>query len=198
MPGTIRSRRLVLKGMPVRESAVVYADSRGWELVSYREADPLEGVAEELMWRAADGIYFYYTVENASGAGCIGLIGKGVELPEGVQEALEADFDVWTVTELLAAVDGSDSPREYAAAVLRAALGAPVEFAQEFFARITDAMRHPDFMVRDIAVSAVAYPAWAQFRPVLREVAGNDSAERVRDNAARILASFNRVGVPEE
>lgn len=78
-----------------------------------------------------------------------------------------------------------------------ASLGLPTEYTEEFFTRIRDATRHPEWMVRDIAVSAIASLAWPQFRSVLRDVARNDSAERVRDNAALVLASFDRVGIPE-
>jgi hypothetical protein len=100
----------------------------------------------------------------------------GIDPPQTAQNALEVDFNPRTIPKLLEALDNSTEIRHFAAAALLAAIGAPAAFAKEFFVRLRDATQHPELMDRDIAISAIAYPGWPEFRPVLRDVARNDPA----------------------
>lgn len=207
MTETGRTRRLVLRRFPSKDPVVAFANSKSWQKVSETPHDWELGIHEEVMWLVSDGIYFYYTEEYVSENACIGLIETSIsgtsELFAEISDTsepfveLEEEFNPWQLSELLASIDDSATPSELAGSVVRAALGAPVQFDWQFFVRIRDAATHSEFMVRDIAVSATAYPAWPQFRPLLREIADSDPVVRVRDNASFVLESFDRVGVPK-
>lgn len=191
------SRRLVLRTFPAREEAEEYALSMGWDKVSETHFDPDQGTTEEVMWQAGQNVYFYYTEENRSSSSCVGLIGPEGSVNDESLTELQENFDAWQVRELLDEIDSSTDAVQYANAIVRAALGAPVSYDEGFFSRICEATRHEDFMVRDVAVSAIAYPGWPEFRPRLREIVRNEPVFRVKNNASLLLESFDRVGVPE-
>jgi len=111
---------------------------------------------------------------------------------------LLAHFDTWTFDELLFAVDNACEAIELARAILRAGLGAPVRFEERFFVRIKQAAENPEPVVREMALWAMVYPGWSQFRPVLKQVVEQDPVEAIREQAEEILIAFDAQGVPEE
>jgi len=193
------SRRLVLKHCPAREEASRMADQHGWTKYSEMPIEEGESDSVEVLWRVRPGLAFFY-VENYLSDDCaVGLIWSEPPVDSEGEELLreiEQGVDVWSVNELLGAIDTAESDVELARALMRAALGAPVDFDPRFLERISRALSHPEPMVRETAVAAMMYPAWPQFRPVLRKVAQEDPSERVLARAMTILESYDRVGVP--
>jgi hypothetical protein len=142
LPKYPTSRRLVLKGCPARDQAENVAAERGW--VKFSEIAPdADGVGLfEMQYRVWPGLAFFYVENDLSGDCSVGFIVTDVlsEVdPDEQLSDLESSFDTWSVDELLDAVDRAGSPVDYARAVLRAAIGAPVEFDERFFERIARA-----------------------------------------------------------
>jgi len=191
------TRRLVLRTSPALIDAQEFATSQGWPLVSQTQAGPDRGTVTELMWRVGSGVYFYYVESPQSDDCCVGYIIDRAKPSECDLPSLQDAFEVWSLDELLTATEQTGDPSDYAGAVLRAGLGSPSEFDQRFFDRIAAAADHPSWIVRMIAVSAMVYPGWPQFRPVLTQRRQSDPQQRVRDHAADVLDSYDRVGVGE-
>ena len=147
------------------------------------------------------GLAFFYVENNLSDDCCVGLISREEFNETELQELLRAvdDYlDTWSIDDLLFQLDGVEIPGYFGRAIIRLGLGAPPEFDQEVFDRIYSATTRAEHMVREVAVAAMMYPAWKQFRPVLRSIAQNDNAENVRARAAFVLAIYDKAGVPEQ
>jgi len=197
MPRYIQTRRLVLHGCPARQQAEQFAQSRGWRLLS-ESFDTTAGASIELIWGIGPRIAFYYVENAVSDDCCVGLAGEDRDAAARLLPSLVESFDVWTVEGLLDAIDGAEGPVASARAIMRAGLGAPVEYDERFFSRLRDAAEHSEPMVREIALCAMVYPGWPQFRPILRRAAEFDPVERVAERATYILEGFDRAGVPEQ
>lgn len=203
MPMHHTTRRIILKEFPGRTAAASFAEQHGWEMYSDtafgQNVPPDRPTAVEVMWLVHHDISFFYVENYLSYDSCVGFTytrPPGAEIDALMQE-LEHDLDNWSADELLRQADVASSPDEHGRAIIRVGLGAPVDFNQEFYDRIGRAARHPGPMVRETAVAAMMYPAWPQFRPLLRSLTENDPAENVRMRATNLLDSYDRVGVPD-
>ncbi|MFD7505957.1 HEAT repeat domain-containing protein [Streptomyces sp. NPDC059850] len=117
---------------------------------------------------------------------------------EGFQEAVrvvQEELDPWESRILLLTIDDAPNPLSRARAVIRAGLGAPYAFDESFFSHIRDALGDSHEWVREAAVWATSYSPWPQYRPLLEDIARNDPKEKIRGDAAAILAGFDQEGV---
>jgi hypothetical protein len=104
-------------------------------------------------------------------------------------ERAEAELDVWSLDELVAAARSASDPDDLAEAVERAAYGAPEEFDERFFAVINDALRHDDPRAREGGIWAASMAKYPQFQPQIRAIAEADEVEVLREMAAVLVRS---------
>lgn len=201
MPIFPRTRRIILKYFPGKDDAVRFADAEGWAKYSDTMRGP-DGVGvTEALWGVRPGLTFFYVENDLSDDCAVGFMSREefneIEIQRLLQE-VDDRFDGWSTDELLFKVDSAETLADFARGIIRLGLGAPPVFDEDFFGRINRATTHPEHAVRETAVAAMSYPAWKQFRPILRSIAQNDSAENVRARAEYVLDIYDMAGVPEQ
>jgi hypothetical protein len=197
MTNIYRTRRLVLKSFPADDVAARVAEARGWEMYSDTQAEAGETV-REVMWRVSPGVSFFYVEGDLSDDCCVGFIARTDSSIDELLDGVESVVDSWSVDDLLAAVDNATGDSvALARAVMRLGLGSPVDFDERFYERLEVCARNSESIVREVAIAAMAYPAWPQLRSVLTTLAQSDPVQNVRDRAADMLDDYDRVGVAE-
>jgi hypothetical protein len=197
MDDYIKTPRLVLMRFPSSRQAEEFAQSRSWPLVSESGSEANPAIRRELSWKVDAGVAFYYVESNLADECCVGLLAKDEGAAAREHQELVKNFVHWTRGQLLAAVANAEEIEERARAVLRVGLGAPVGIDEEFFTCIVDGAQHEDPAVREMALWAMVFPGWPQFRPVLRRIAESDPVDDLRSLAVWVIAAFEAKGVAE-
>jgi hypothetical protein len=184
--------RYILRDFPAREQVEEFADANEWPLVSEAPGDPERYVSKHTIWLTPTTITLDYEEEYVSQHAYAYYRGRDLEaIPELVGK-LEDALHPWTREELLSAVSNSRTGPERARAVMRAALGAPLEFDQEFFEAVKSCMEAHDAPLRNAAAFAAGSASWPQFRPLLERIASQDPEMEVREMAQGVLRAYNK------
>jgi hypothetical protein len=80
---------------------------------------------------------------------------------------------------------------------MRLGVGAPYEFDDEVFRRITAGLVHGNADVRQLAMWGSVYSPWPDYLPYLRQIAERDKAPLLRERASDVLSIFKSQGVAE-
>jgi len=176
----------------------IYAESRSWPQERSVPRDASAAVDHEVLWRATEGGLFDYLEAYLTGDACILGLSEDLAQAESLIETVESDFDgmIYEEGELLDRIEMSADPQELARTLIRAGLGAPLTFDQEFFDLIVDhATSNPEFRIREIAIYSMVYMEWPEFMPVLRRISVDDPEMRVRDRAQILLDAYRNAGI---
>lgn len=190
-----RSRRYISRTRDLESVVRRLAEVHGWTLAFERPADSQQGIGIALIWEIIVGLTVAYYDEPRVQVSC--LIARSARHLSEVREYeafLTRRLDLLDVSELLAAPSLAEpGSKAEVLSLLRLGFGAPVEFDQRYFDRLSSAMRAANSEIRDAALRGMNYTEWPQFRPVLQQVAKRDSNRSVRKLAKRILTIFNRL-----
>lgn len=189
--------RYVLRGDEPEELASGYADEQGWDLISREQAEPDRGREFELMWATDRPVTFHYQEDNVAHEGYVYLAGDDPELIAGYESQLLVALDHWSFDDLLRDVSEQPEGPDRAAAVLRAGIGAPMEFDERFFEVISAAMTADEAQVRGVGVLACSYSPQPQYRPLLDAIAEDEPEPEIRDLAKSTLRAFDEFEVGE-
>ncbi|GAB3417842.1 hypothetical protein [Flindersiella endophytica] len=183
--------RYVLRAGEPEEQASGFADEQGWDLISREQADPDRGREFELMWATDRPVTFHYQEDNVAHEGYAYLAGDDRELVAGYESQLVAALDHWSFDDLLREVSEQPDGPDRGAAVLRAGIGAPMDFDQRFFDVIHAAMTDENPQMRGIGVLACSYSPQPQFRPSLEAIAESEPDPEIRDLAKSTLRAYD-------
>ncbi|MFI9586056.1 HEAT repeat domain-containing protein [Streptomyces sp. NPDC052236] len=186
-----RTRRLVLKERDWAEASG-FAEKRGWP------EEPTEDSGtgrKSRVWSVDEDTVFQVTRDRTSGEFCCFFYGSDrAELVRLLAEA-ERELDVWRIPELLAEPYEETEPRRLLQCVFRLGLGAPPVHSPEFMPPLASALAHENPMVRAGATRTTAYMEWPELFPVLQTMAENDTDQRVRAEAEKIMTVYRRAGL---
>lgn len=186
------TRRMVLRERFSEDEVETFAQELGWTRQGVDPADPEEGISYHVFWAPPGAaIALHYTEDDLARDSYVMVIGKDAAAVHGAQALIEPRLNTWRPAEVLAEVDGAAEPVPLARAVLRAGLGAPDEFDEDFFARINSALQHPARLVRETAVWAVTFSPYVEYRPALASLRDGDEDPDVRENAGILLEGID-------
>jgi hypothetical protein len=194
----IISDRMVLRELAAEEGVQRFASE--FNLTKTRElsAPERQGIVREVTWEVNPGLKMHYAVDYLSATAFIVVEGDEDKHSSQLAGAVVDGLDPWTLDELLDEVDlevalyddGSTGSGSVAQAVIRLGVGAPNEYNEEVFTRISDAMRSAEAWVRKAAIWATTYSRWPQFLPLLSEIADTDPDKEIRSEA-RLMVDFD-------
>ena len=191
------SRRYILRRYPDLESVERYAQERKWSLISEAAENQDRGIKHEVRWLTPTTITLHYEDDYISQQSYAYFAGDDFNALPGLVADLTEALQPWSLDELLQAIAGARTGPERARAVLRAGLGAPMEFDQEFFDAISECMTAEEAPLRAAGVLASGASPWAQFRPPLERIASEDPEAEVREMAQATLRAYDRFGIGE-
>jgi hypothetical protein len=172
-----------------------FASERDWDLMTRDVADPEHGVELEVIWATDGPVTLHFQEDHVLNEGYVYLAGRDRVRVERYEADLTGSLDVWSRDELLREAAHHDEGPARGRAILRAGLGAPMEFDQEFYDLITGAMRSGEPAMRAIGIRACAYSPVAEYRPRLEEIARGDDEQEIRDLAQATLRAFDEFEV---
>ncbi|MCM2387475.1 hypothetical protein [Streptomyces albipurpureus] len=187
--------RYVLHGHDGETVAGRFAAERDWDLIARDVADPDRGMELEVVWATDDPVTFQFREDHILNEGYVYLAGRDRAGVERHESDLTGSLDLWSRDELLREAARHDEGPARGRAILRAGLGAPMEFDREFYDLITGAMRSGDPAMRAIGVRACAYSPVAEYRPALEGLARSDAGQEIRDLAQATLRAFDEFEV---
>jgi hypothetical protein len=193
-----RTRRRVLRDSPMERDFSIYVGSRNWAHERSVPRDVSAAVDHEVLWRATESVLFDYLEAYLSGDACILGLSADLTQAESLMKIVESDFEgmIYELDELLDRIEISADPQELARALIRAGLGAPLTFNQEFFdLMVHHATSNTEFRIREIAIYSMVYMEWPEFLPVLRRISADDPEMRVRDRAQILLDAYREAGI---
>ncbi|ELP67890.1 hypothetical protein ACKI1I_08980 [Streptomyces turgidiscabies] len=182
-----QSDRLVLGSSPQDEAVEELAEEQEW----LRVEEVTEDGVRQILWAIGPGTSLTYTEDPVSSNAYIVLVSENREMFKQVLSVIHYELMPVERRALLTSIDEARDSLNRARAVIRAGLGAPDRYDEDFFTRIRDAFASPDKWVREAAVWATAYSPWPQYRPLLEVTKQNDSEEKLRGDAAAVLAGFD-------
>lgn len=183
--------RYVLRSQRGPEIVEDFARQYGWPRVSEAQEDQARGIRREIRWLTQTTLMLQYEVDYISGQSYVYFSGDDFETLPSLVESLASSLQFWTRDDLLRAVDDATSDPNKGKAVLRAALGAPMEFDAEFFNRINGCMTAGEPALRNVGLLAAGAASWAQFRPVVERIATEDPEAEVREMARSVLSAYD-------
>lgn len=190
--------RYILRSYPGLDSVERYVQEKEWSLISEAKENQALGVKHEIRWLTPTTITLHYEEDYISRQSYVYLAGDDFDsLPMLVADLTES-LKPWSRAELLQAIGDARTGPERARAVLRAGLGAPMEFDQEFFDAISACMTADEIPLRDAGILAAGASQWPQFRPALERIAAEDPEAEVRDMAQATLRAYDKFRIGEQ
>lgn len=193
MTRILRTQRRVLRIFPFAEEAGAVASSQGWVKTYDVPRDADLSRPREITWQVEPGLGFGYLESYLSKDCCFFGLGEDADASDRMIAGIADEFraDIYGEDELVEAVTTGGSPAQLARAVVRAGLGAPLEYDPEFADPIAAvATNHDEQRVRYVAVHTMLYTEWPQFAPLLRRIVHHDPSDTVRGMAERVLRVF--------
>ncbi|MFJ9929863.1 hypothetical protein ACIRU5_28020 [Streptomyces misionensis] len=184
-----------MRQFQAEETVAALAASRGWPTVADLPGDESRGVPRRVAWQISPGATLNFFRDDSLGISYVSVMsGLGKDFAEQLTSMVHTEIDVYGDAELLSGMSGADDDQERALAVLKAGLGAPLEFSEKFYAGFVAASEHTTSTVRNAAVRAMYYTKWQEFTNVLAELASSDPDSAVRDFAGRVLTAVGGTG----
>ncbi|GAB7045622.1 hypothetical protein [Catenuloplanes indicus] len=160
-------------------------------------ADPENGIRYQELFGVAPDLVIHYVEDDLTDDYAVFVTSS----PDTARQADELasvftdQLEHWTLDELARAIDDASDPREFAAALARAALGAPPVAHEALFRRFQAGLRHSDPEVRNTAVFLTSRIGWPEFRLDLAEIAAGDESPALRERARTILQAYDAIGL---
>lgn len=189
------TRRHVLGACPAEDAAQEFSQENDWDLVGRRPSDTKAGVDYQVVWLTPVNLTFHYTEDLVARESYVYLEGDDFDEVGQYEAQIVEVLRPWTLDQLLQDVAQEHEGVGRSRAILRAGLGAPMEFDPRFFDVIRAAMSNADHRVRSVGVLACSYSPWPQYRPLLDRIAKDDPELETRELAEATLRAFDRHGV---
>ncbi|GAA2836556.1 HEAT repeat domain-containing protein [Crossiella cryophila] len=186
------SRPRVLRVLPGEDEVAAYAAEQEWDPISFRQADPAQGVNYEVVWLTEDNLTLHYRQDYVSRSACFLFAGDDPELAEHLAAEMDTALDAYSVEELIDAATTTTEPPERGRALLRLGFGSPPTADDRILPVITAGLRDPDPDLRRTAIWATTYAPWPQYRAPLAELATGEPVPDVRDLAQATLQILER------
>ncbi|MFC9857713.1 MULTISPECIES: hypothetical protein [unclassified Streptomyces] len=197
MPQNYWTRRYVLRGENLRLSIEKQAKRLRWKHRSTTKADHSKGIPFTEKWSAPEGVFFMLVEDGLSGESCVMWGGADERVVTETAARACADMDVWTLPELLESLDEAESVPTVTKGVLRCGLGAPPEFDENVFDRISSLLASEISDLRAAAAWAITYNTWPEYRKPLERAFLSEKDQEVRAVLGSILESMDELGIGE-
>ncbi|MFJ6620685.1 hypothetical protein ACIQOW_24305 [Kitasatospora sp. NPDC091335] len=185
-----KTTRIVLRSYPAEDEVDEFAGLHGWPRRAEVEARREGGSPYTVSWDLGDESVLDY-VEDGMSKNCYLIVhGPTRESVEPVGEMISEELFPWDHTELLWCVDNAPNPIELGLSIIRLALGSPDGFHDETFRRVKSGLTHPDSQVRDMSLWASTYSPWAEYIPLLQNLAAQDPVTEIRERAGLVLEAY--------
>ena len=172
-----------------------YAEANGWALTEEVAGDPSRDIAPRSTWQIASQVHLHYSEDLETGAPFVHVTASVPNIGQGFLQHAEQHLSCHPWNDLLSEADAGSNAAARAKALLRLALGSPREYDPELAERIFRAGRDSDETVRAAAVYATSYSPSGHYRPFLQDLAANDPAPRVRQDAGYMIEAFDEIGI---
>lgn len=188
------SGKFVMRSFPALEEVEYLARSLGWAKASTVEkVPPFSGV--EITWSSSDGETLRYVEDEMTGNCYVTVEAPSRELVQRTTETVLDELLPWELEELLFAVDTATDAVDLGLAVIRLSIAAPSHREEQIFQRVRFALTHSDARVRDMAIAAITYSPWPEYKPILRDIAQSDPEQKLRERGGLVLQSFADAGI---
>lgn len=194
MIGEYRTSRHVLRQYPGIVEVNAFAEREGWPIISETPGDPARGVPYQVAWYA-DGTVLDYAEDDVSKSSFFYLAGPHSDLVQNCESIAVAALTPLAVPELARDVLEAKTGPKRGRALLRLGLGSSAEFDRDVFQLISEGLQDTDPQIRNVSVYATTYSPWAEFRPLLERIVGDDPEDDVRVTAAGALRAYDKGGV---
>jgi hypothetical protein len=186
-------KRLVLKPPADFDAAARHLNTTSWTLHDFLEENRARMVPREYVYVSRDGQSAIHIVDDFVAGFCY-LAVQG-RLAEPTARLLPKKVPMYSDDELLAWVEGADTPESLGDGIRRLGVAAPSAHDPRIFAAFERAFTHSDARARVAAVQASAYPSWPEFKPVLERLVRDDPDATVRAEATIMLEAFAEQGI---
>ncbi|MDR7275504.1 hypothetical protein [Catenuloplanes atrovinosus] len=158
-------------------------------------ADPENGVRFQELFGVAPDLVIHYVEDDLTDDNAVFVTSspETAQLADDLAAMFVDELEHWSLDELARAVDEASDPHEFAAALARAALGAPPTAHEPLFRRFRAGLRHSDPEVRNTAVFLTSRIGWPEFRLDLAEIAAGDESPALRERARTILQAYDAI-----
>lgn len=197
MFGDYRSMRWVLKSPRSEAELGHHAERKDWRLIGRTFPDAEMRVNYEVVWMTDDAVTFHYVEDEIAAHSFVFFKGREATLVDSYADEAGRELEVWQLEETVRAVDAASDPRQLGLALLRMGLAAPYMYNEAVSARLLKNAEDPEDNLRNIAVWAMSYSPYPQYRATLRRLAVDDPNGEIRDLASATLRAFDEGGVPE-
>jgi hypothetical protein len=192
--GDYRTVRRVLRNYPAEADVEELSRKRDWHRIGIKNRDPDSGTNYEVMWLTDEALTLHYVEDEVARHAFVFFMGRDVEVADSYDRATLDGLDFWTLGETIAAMNQATEGPDRALSLLRMGLAAPYEFNEAVFSRVETALQDDIPEMRLAATWAASYAPYAQYRPLLRRVADEDSSADVRQLAIATLRAFDEAG----
>jgi hypothetical protein len=176
---------VVLREKVKFDEAARFGEERGWKIdkKSVKEAAVAEEV-REYRWRAGKPNQVTFMMRAADRLDYYVLAG-----PDSAElaDAVRARFPSYSEGDILSALASADSGGDWEAAFEMVDAAEFRDYLEPVYQAFEAGFRHPDSVVRLVAVRAAGVLRWRQLRPLLERVRDDDPSDRVRDMSGRPL-----------
>lgn len=186
--------RMLLRDCPARVRIGAYAEEMGWSIVS-EVGDTGSGENLQLVIAVAPGFLVNYVEDFVSRQCYMYVSGSEAFATQRLALQVAGDLDPWALGELLDDVDQAPDPLTLGQRIVRLGIGAPYDFDETVFRKISEGMQHADARVRRLSMLACGYSPWLEYLPFLAEIAEADVDESLRERAMVILDTFDTHGI---
>ena len=192
-----QTRRSVLKSTDPKDEVAAFVHSLGWSKTQDIPANEVAGTDRQLVWTALDVASLNLIQDGFSGNWYYFIRDRDPEISEALASNANRHIPTWRDEELLQVFDEGGEAVVRAQMTFRLGISAPAEFNQEFFTRISSSLYDGDERVRAAATLAITYSPYPHYMDALRELSQSEPTEWVREQAHRVLQTFERYGVGE-
>ena len=144
----IPTTRLILRTSQAEADVENYASARQWIKEPEIPEDPEAGTLREVVWSVSSKVRLHYSVDDKTNCPFIYFTAPLANIGLGFIRQAQQNLDVHTYDLLLAEFDESRDPEDRTRALLRLALGSPLNLDDDSFNRITAALQDEDSRVR--------------------------------------------------
>lgn len=198
MAQMFRSRRVVFRDCPAEDDVIEFAVENGWIIARRIPEDQSSRTMGEIIWEVDDEARVSYVEEYYSGGCFVVAFASDPNVAQSIASIVEEALDAYSVDELIATVDNSPGRGpQFARAIMRLAIGAPLEYDESVFSRLLIGLKSPVAMDRNITMTATMFTEWPEVLPVLRQAAMTDEDQQVRRQAEDVLSAFANAGIGE-
>jgi hypothetical protein len=192
-----QTRRVVFARHPAWPELSRYARGYGWQLIQETAAGAVRNAPKELVLKAGStSLEVHYCEDEITQNSYVFAVGATKNVAESLIKMIERDLGTWSLQALLDMFDRSSGFNDKGSALIKLTLSGPNQVDQRVYERVRVCLNDPDERLRDLAIWATGYTPWPEYKDLLRVAMAEDSSERIRGRAARMLEAFDAAEDP--